>query len=78
MFCGTEDATHDRILDFSTAVTGNLFAIPTVDWLEDPPAIGPPRPPRGRRLAGDPSGDAPTTAAPGPDGSLGVGSLRLS
>ena len=74
MFYGTEDAAHDRILDFSTAITGTLFVVPTVDWLEDPPAPGdgdgtavgrgrrrPDARPR-RRLAGD--------------GSLGVGSLR--
>jgi putative iron-dependent peroxidase len=38
MFCGTDGGSHDRILDFSTAVTGNLFFVPTVDFLEDPPA----------------------------------------
>lgn len=27
---------HDRILDFSTAVTGSLFYIPTVDFLDVP------------------------------------------
>jgi putative iron-dependent peroxidase len=70
MFCGTEDAAHDRILDFSTAVTGNLFAVPTVDWLEDPPA------PAGS--AGGEDADEPSAApGPSPDGSLGVGSLRL-
>ena len=45
MFCGTADAAHDRILDFSTALTGNLFFIPTIDLLEDPPApLQPPAP----------------------------------
>jgi len=69
MFCGTEDAAHDRILDFSTAITGNLFAVPTVDWLEDPPVAG-------DATAGD-SADDPTAApARSSDGSLGVGSLR--
>jgi putative iron-dependent peroxidase len=37
MFCGRGGSSHDRILDFSTAVTGNLFFVPTVDFLEDPP-----------------------------------------
>jgi putative iron-dependent peroxidase len=37
MFLGTDEAAHDRILDFSTAITGALFFVPTVDWLEDPP-----------------------------------------
>ena len=26
---------HDRLLDFSTAVTGTLFFVPTVDMLGD-------------------------------------------
>jgi len=72
MFYGTEDAAHDRILDFSTAITGNLFAVPTVDWLEDPPA---------RTSDGDAAavtGDeaTPDERPPPTDGSLGVGSLR--
>ncbi|WP_443729194.1 hypothetical protein [Streptantibioticus parmotrematis] len=28
---------HDRILDFSRAVTGNLFHVPTKDFLDDLP-----------------------------------------
>ena len=36
MFIGDPVGTHDRILDFSTAVTGSLFYIPTVDFLDDP------------------------------------------
>jgi putative iron-dependent peroxidase len=38
MFLGTDSASHDRILDFSTAVTGNLFYIPSADFLDDLPA----------------------------------------
>jgi putative iron-dependent peroxidase len=37
MFLGDPPGNHDRILDFSTAVTGGLFYIPTVDFLDDPP-----------------------------------------
>jgi len=40
MFLGTQDAAHDRILDFSTPLTGSLFHIPTADFLDDLP--GPP------------------------------------
>ena len=40
MFLGTGPARHDRILDFSTAVTGGLFFVPSNDFLDDPP--GPP------------------------------------
>ncbi len=38
MFIGKPPGTTDRILDFSTAVTGALFYIPTADFLDDPPA----------------------------------------
>jgi putative iron-dependent peroxidase len=41
MFCGRDGGSHDRILDFSTAVTGTLFFVPTVDFLEDPPPRAP-------------------------------------
>jgi putative iron-dependent peroxidase len=71
MFYGTADAAHDRILDFSTAVTGNLFAVPTVDWLEDPPDAD-------ARARDDDDADPSAAPALSPDGSLGVGSLRLS
>ena len=37
MFLGKPPATHDRLLDFSTAVTGNLFFVPSGDFLDDPP-----------------------------------------
>jgi putative iron-dependent peroxidase len=40
MFLGDAPATHDRVLDFSTAVTGCLFFVPSADLLDDPP--GPP------------------------------------
>jgi putative iron-dependent peroxidase len=36
MFAG--DPGHDRILDFSTALTGGLFFVPDADFLDDPPA----------------------------------------
>lgn len=38
MFIGKPPGTYDRILDFSTAVTGSLFFVPTVDFLDDLPA----------------------------------------
>ena len=38
MFVGNPPGTHDRLLDFSTAVTGNLYFVPTGDFLDDPPA----------------------------------------
>ncbi len=41
MFIGNPPGNHDRILDFSTAVTGTLFFVPTADFLDNlPPAPG--------------------------------------
>jgi porphyrinogen peroxidase len=67
MFLGTEEATHDRILDFSTAVTGTLFFVPPIEMLDDPPE------PAWPAEAAQPA-RAPSAA----DGSLGIGSLRAS
>lgn len=39
MFLGTDSASHDRILDFSTAVTGSLFYVPSADFLDDLPDL---------------------------------------
>jgi putative iron-dependent peroxidase len=47
MFIGDPPGNYDRILDFSTAVTGALFFVPSQDFLEalpDPPAADPIRP----------------------------------
>ncbi len=35
MFVGEPAGNHDRILDFSTAVTGALYFVPTADFLDD-------------------------------------------
>jgi porphyrinogen peroxidase len=37
MFLGTDDAPHDRILDFSTAMTGSLYFVPPAGFLDTPP-----------------------------------------
>jgi putative iron-dependent peroxidase len=37
MFIGKPPGNHDRLLDFSTAVTGGLFFVPTADFLDDIP-----------------------------------------
>jgi putative iron-dependent peroxidase len=62
MFIGNPPGNYDRILDFSTAVTGNLFFVPTVEFLDDPPAPG--------AIARAGTEETPT------DGSLAIGSLR--
>ncbi len=41
MFIGKPPGNHDRILDFSTAVTGSLFFVPTADFLNDQPPYHP-------------------------------------
>ena len=52
MFVGQPAGNYDRILDFSTAVTGNLFFVPTVDFLDNP------RPPAPRSMQMLPTGTA--------------------
>jgi porphyrinogen peroxidase len=42
MFIGNPPGNYDRILDFSTPVTGSLFFVPAAGFLDDPP--GPPEP----------------------------------
>jgi putative iron-dependent peroxidase len=48
MFVGNPPGTTDRLLDFSTAVTGALFFVPPLAFLDDPPA-----PPQATASAGD-------------------------
>jgi porphyrinogen peroxidase len=73
MFIGNPPGNYDRILDFSTAVTGSLFFAPSADFLDDipdPPGALP-----------DPPGALPAPAgdaAPADQGSLGIGSLKRS
>ncbi len=37
MFVGNPPGNYDRILDFSTALTGCLFFVPSADFLDNPP-----------------------------------------
>ena len=70
MFIGRPPGNTDRILDFSTAVTGCLFFAPAADFLDDPP--GPP-PARDEAAAARRRGAGHRAAG---DGSLGIGSLK--
>ena len=64
MFVGSPPGNYDRLLDFSTAVTGSLFFVPTATFLEDV-------------TADQPAGQTPTPAnPPRRDFSLGIGSLK--
>jgi len=65
MFIGNPPGNTDRILDFSTPVTGTLFFTPTADFLDNPP----PLPGTAATMS------APTTTA-APNGSLTIGSLK--
>jgi putative iron-dependent peroxidase len=67
MFIGDPPGNTDRILDFSTAVTGTLFFTPSADFLDDPPPL-----PGGAEV----EILAPTTPAPSYAGSLSIGSLK--
>src|ERR1700728_1688983 len=64
MFVGRPPGNYDRLLDFSTAVTGGLFFIPTASFLDS--------------VTPDPSASvaSPSYNAPPKDGSLGIGSLK--
>jgi porphyrinogen peroxidase len=69
MFIGNPPGNHDRILDFSTAVTGNLFFVPTADFLDDPSVIG---------KAATTADTAVVEESVRTNGSLAIGSLRRS
>jgi putative iron-dependent peroxidase len=76
MFVGRPPGNYDRILDFSRAVTGTLFFVPTATFLDeiapDPAAPAPAEP-----ASDQPATEAPPESRPSPsEGSLGVGSLR--
>ncbi|MFD0403603.1 Dyp-type peroxidase [Kitasatospora sp. NPDC127121] len=70
MFVGRPPGTTDRLLDFSTAVTGSLFFVPTADFLDAPPPAPSAPPVRSAPPA------PPAPSAPSATGSLGIGSLR--
>jgi putative iron-dependent peroxidase len=61
MFVGDPPGTYDRLLDFSTAITGTTFFVPTNEQLG--------------RLAEPPQAEADPPAE-GAGGSLGIGSLK--
>ena len=71
MFIGDPPGNYDRILDFSTAVTGSLYFAPPADFLDDLPD-----PPGASPGPGAPSG--PSGAGSADPGSLGIGSLKRS
>ena len=74
MFIGRPPGNYDRILDFSTAVTGGLFFIPTATFLDSvvPDQLAPSAADSAQKLASTSAPDeASATAALSKDGSLG-------
>ncbi|MGA9306404.1 MAG: Dyp-type peroxidase [Candidatus Sulfotelmatobacter sp.] len=82
MFIGRPPGNYDRILDFSRAVTGSLFFVPSATFLDnvtedettqDQPATEPPAPP----AAAETSISIPSSSNRSVrEGSLGIGSLK--
>jgi putative iron-dependent peroxidase len=76
MFIGRPPGNYDRLLDFSRAVTGTLFFVPSATFLENVASGGT------AATQTDPAADArktdeaPRTKIPQSDGSLGIGSLK--
>jgi porphyrinogen peroxidase len=73
MFIGRPPGNYDRILDFSTAVTGNLFFIPTATFLGD---VSPDQPATSSAPVEPSASNAPSKNDSMNDGSLGIGSLK--
>ncbi len=86
MFIGQPPGNTDRILDFSTAVTGNLFFVPSADFLDDIP--DPPDAAGAARPVPAPAESAAVPAPPSPPPRLarrrrpavrsGIGDLKRS
>jgi putative iron-dependent peroxidase len=90
MFIGKPPGNYDRLLDFSRAVTGNLFFVPSATFLEDVTQDQPSedqtnedQPAADESAAAQPadetSSSSTTSSSSNPsvhDGSLGIGSLK--
>src|SRR5499427_4231502 len=76
MFVGRPPGNYDRLLDFSRAVTGTLFFVPSATFLDNV-ATGEAAPSTAGPTSKEPEAeDTSTTRLSPPDGSLGIGSLR--
>jgi porphyrinogen peroxidase len=72
MFVGRPPGNYDRLLDYSRAVTGGLFFVPSGALLE---ALAD-RDPMGANSISQPKPATPAPAEPYHDGSLNIGSLK--
>ncbi len=68
MFLGDPPGNTDRILDFSTALTGTMFFVPTAGFLDNPPPM-----PHADKHPAPPPTATPPSRYPG---SLAIGSLK--
>ena len=73
MFIGRPPGNYDRILDFSRAVTGNLFFVPSATFLDE---VTPDAPPAAQPATASPAVKPPQPIPSVSDGSLGIGSLK--
>jgi putative iron-dependent peroxidase len=78
MFIGRPPGNYDRILDFSTPVTGNLFFVPTSTFLDSisPDQSAPPACSAQKFAPISALVETGITSAATKDGSLGIGSLK--
>ena len=72
MFVGRPPGNYDRLLDFTRAVTGTLFFVPTATFLESANDVSP----AVAAESAEPTHNATPSSQRGADGSLGVGSLK--
>ncbi len=76
MFVGRPPGNYDRLLDFSRAVTGTLFFVPSATFLEDV-AAGEAAPSNAGPTPKQPEAEDNSKSRLSPsDGSLGIGSLK--
>ncbi|MEM5316601.1 Dyp-type peroxidase [Paraburkholderia sp. JHI869] len=77
MFVGLPPGNYDRLLDFSRAVTGGLFFVPSQTLFEALAEVDPGAAPTVEVNAANPSqSETEPAAAPSADGSLAIGSLK--
>jgi putative iron-dependent peroxidase len=80
MFIGKPPGNYDRILDFSRAVTGNLFFVPSATFLENvtEDQTNTDQPVKDQPVNAEPSASPATSPSTSSvrDGSLGIGSLK--
>src|SRR5215467_8026435 len=76
MFVGRPPGNYDRLLDFSRAVTGTLFFVPSATFLDNV-ATGEAAPSTAGPTSKEPEAeDMSTSRLSPPDGSLGIGALK--